>query len=42
SRFAEKEMIRGGLSRKKRKKKVDTMAAQVLLQNYLDFCHQKR
>lgn len=41
SQFAEKEMIRGGLSRKKRKKKIDSMAAQVLLQSYLDFQKNK-
>lgn len=33
---AEKEMIRGGLSRRKRKGKIDTMAAQLILQSYLD------
>ncbi|MEE8359651.1 MAG: Holliday junction resolvase RuvX [Candidatus Omnitrophota bacterium] len=34
--FAEKEMIRGDLSRKKRKRLNDMLAAQLILQNYLD------
>lgn len=33
---AEKEMIRGDLSRKKRKRLSDKIAAQLILQNYLD------
>jgi putative Holliday junction resolvase len=34
--FVEKEMIRGDLSRKRRKKLSDKLAAQLILQNYLD------
>lgn len=34
--YAEKEMIRGDLSRKKRKRLNDMLAAQLILQNYLD------
>ncbi len=33
---AEKLMIEADLSRKKRKQKIDSMAAQIILQNYLD------
>jgi putative Holliday junction resolvase len=36
SMFVEKEMIRGDLSRKRRKKLSDKLAAQLILQNYLD------
>jgi putative Holliday junction resolvase len=34
--YAEKEMLRGDLSRKKRKRLNDMLAAQLILQNYLD------
>ena len=34
--YAEKEMIRGDLSRQKRKRLSDKLAAQLILQNYLD------
>ena len=33
---AEKVMLQADLSRKKRKKKIDTLAAQLILQSYLD------
>ena len=33
---AEREMIKGDLSRRKRKRSSDRMAAQLILQNYLD------
>jgi len=36
TRQADRAMLQGGLSRKKRKKRVDRLAAQLLLQNYLD------
>jgi len=36
SQMAERAMLQGDLSRKKRKKRVDQMAAQLILQNYLD------
>lgn len=34
--YAEKEMIKGDLSRQKRKRLSDRVAAQLILQNYLD------
>ena len=34
--IAEKAMLEGDLSRKKRKKRIDKIAAQLILQNYLD------
>lgn len=34
--YAEKEMLKGDLSRKKRKRLSDKLAAQLILQNYLD------
>jgi len=34
---AERAMLSGDLSRKKRKKRIDSLAAQLMLQNYLDF-----
>jgi putative Holliday junction resolvase len=34
---AEKTLIRGDVSRKKRKKVIDQMAAVIILQNYLDY-----
>jgi putative Holliday junction resolvase len=33
---AEKMLIKAGISRKKRRKKIDKIAAQLILQNYLD------
>lgn len=36
SLYAEKEMIKGDLSRRKRKKLSDRLAAQLILQNYLE------
>lgn len=33
---AERAMLEGDLTRKKRKKRIDSMAAQLMLQNYLD------
>ena len=35
---AEGIMIRASVSRKKRKKSIDSLAAQIILQNYLDSC----
>ena len=37
SRIAENAMIEADLSRKKRKQKVDSLAAILILQNYLDY-----
>jgi putative Holliday junction resolvase len=34
--IAEKTMLEGDLSRRKRKKRIDKIAAQLILQNYLD------
>ena len=34
--MAEAILIKGGMSRKKRKKKIDTVAAQIMLQGYMD------
>jgi len=36
SKFAEGMMIEGDLKRKERKEKIDKMAAQAILQNYMD------
>lgn len=36
SKEAESILIEGGVSRKKRKDKIDKIAAQIILQNYLD------
>jgi len=36
SQMADRAMLQGDLSRKKRKKRVDQIAAQLILQNYLD------
>lgn len=36
TRSADRILIEANLSRKKRKKKVDQLAAQIMLQNYLD------
>jgi len=36
SREADRAMLQGDLSRKKRKKRIDSMAAQLMLQSYLD------
>ena len=36
SRQADRAMLTGDLSRKKRKKRIDALAAQLMLQNYLD------
>ncbi|MBN1517855.1 Holliday junction resolvase RuvX [Candidatus Sumerlaeota bacterium] len=39
---AERVMIEAGVTRTGRKKKVDQVAATILLQNYLDFLHNQR
>lgn len=39
--IAEKSMIEADLSRKKRKKLIDKIAASLILQNYLDYINQK-
>ena len=36
SRQADRAMLQGNLSRKKRKKRIDSLAAQLMLQSYLD------
>ncbi len=36
SRQADRAMLSGDLSRKKRKKRIDSLAAQIILQSYLD------
>lgn len=36
SRQADRAMLSGDLSRKKRKKRIDSLAAQIMLQSYLD------
>jgi putative Holliday junction resolvase len=36
SQMADRAMLQGDLSRKKRKKRRDQLAAQLILQNYLD------
>jgi putative holliday junction resolvase len=40
--FAERVMIDANLSRRKRKTKIDKLAAVVILQNYLDFQNRRR
>jgi putative pre-16S rRNA nuclease len=37
SAFAEKLLISGGVRRKKRRKKIDAIAAVIILQSYLDY-----
>ena len=34
--MADRAMLQGNLSRKKRQKRIDSLAAQLMLQNYLD------
>ncbi|NLB42717.1 MAG: RuvX/YqgF family protein, partial [Clostridiales bacterium] len=38
---AHKVMIQGDVSRKKRKERVDQVAAVLILQNYLDYLSQR-
>ena len=40
SRQADRAMLSGNLSRKKRKKRIDSLAAQIMLQSYLDAASQ--
>ncbi|MEG1661484.1 MAG: Holliday junction resolvase RuvX, partial [Clostridiales bacterium] len=40
--MAEKTMIAGDVSRKKRKQVIDKMAAVLILQNHLDFIYRKK
>ncbi len=43
SKMAEQVLLEADLSRKKRKQKIDSLAAVLILQNYLDFlAHEKR
>ncbi|MBN1354870.1 Holliday junction resolvase RuvX [bacterium] len=39
---AEKLMISGGIRRLKRRKKIDSIAAMIVLQNYLDFTNARQ
>ena len=39
---AQRSMIEGDLSRKKRKKKIDSASAQWILQGYLDYLHEQK
>lgn len=41
SKSAEQLLIEGNVRRKKRKEKIDSVAAQIILQNYLDFSENK-
>ena len=38
--YAEKLMISGNVRREKRKQKIDSLSAQIFLQNYLDKCQK--
>jgi putative holliday junction resolvase len=41
TRIAERAMIEGGLSRRRRKQSLDQSTAQIILQSYLDACSTK-
>jgi putative Holliday junction resolvase len=39
---AERVLLEADMSRRKRKKVINTQAAVIILQNYLDYCSQRR
>lgn len=41
SKFAEDTMVAADVSRKKRRKSIDALAAVLILQNYLDYLHNQ-